>query len=453
MLDGQYAPHVMNSSGTDTGPSAVFFGDYDYDQLNERSLAPRWPPPPPPPQNYFNEDFSEDCHNLSRWVSNFADPNFSNADNYNFVSPTPELSLGPQHTPNWLLAHAMHTGDEEPLVGTMDTLARTLDLQSGPMEPTMSNSFQANDPEVLAAASTLSRTTAMGPSMSFPHGAMATDYSPVDHMPPGSHSTPRHDAGFAFTGTLGLSRPGPPFPSAPSRRVEAYFGTDTGFDQPRYQPRSHQDSLHIDSRHMAFLSCLTRIESAAPSRVPSPVDQGQHGPASGPPALFLQTGPSSARRREADHDEDEEPRGKRRKSSPAWVESPAGEAAVGDVLAERSPMLPTETQQRRRQSSAQSTNTGTRSTSRRNRASTTVPRRNLTEDERRHNHIESEARRRNQVTDAFAALRTLVPGLEKSKGLSRNNVLTSIGDWVTDLTAGNERLEALLDGPSPPPPP
>lgn len=448
MLDCQYAPHVINSSGTDTGRSAVDFGAYGHDQLNARPLGPLWPPPPP-----VQQPFSDDCYNISQFLSDFVDPNFSNYDHYNFNAPTQALSLNPRHTTEWnVLAHAMHTGDQEPLMDTMDTLARTFVLQSDLMEPTMSNSFQANDPEVLAAASTLSRTTAMGPSMSFPHGAMATDFSPADHMPPGSHSTPRHDAGFPHV--LGLSRPGPPFPLAPSRRVEAHYGTDTSFNQPQYQPRSNQDSLHdIDSRHMAILSCLTRNESAAPSRVPSPVDQGRHGPASGPPALFLQTDPSSARRREAYGDEDEEPRGKRRKSSPVRVESPAGEAAVGGVLAERSPMLPTETQQRRRQSSAQATKTGTPSTSKRKRASTTVPKKNLTETERRANHIESEARRRNQVTDAFASLRTLVPGIEKSKGLSRNTVLTSIGDWVADLKATNERLEALLAGPSPPPPP
>lgn len=427
----------MNSSGTDTGCSAVDFGAYGYDQLNARSLGPLWPPPPPDEQ----PDFSNDCHSLSQFVSKFADPNFINFEDYNFDPPTPALSLDPQHTTGWLLAHAMHTGDDAPF---MDSLARTLSFQSDP--------FQANDPEVLAAASTLSRTTAMDPSTSFPHGAMAMSYSPAANMPPGSHSTPRHPAGFP--GVLGLSRPGPQFPSAPSRRVEAQYGTDTSFSQSQFQPTSHHDSLRdIDSRQLAILSCLTRNDSAVPSRVPSPVDQGRYGLASGPPALFLQTGPSSAPRRESDGDEDEEPQGKRRKSSPVLVESPAGKVAVGDLLAERSPMLPTENQQQRRQSSAQATKTGTPSTSKRKRASTTVPKKNLTEDERRNNHIVSESRRRDQVTVAFASLRTLVPGIEKGKALSRNVVLTSIGDWVADLKAGNEHLEALLDGPSPPPPP
>ncbi|KAK0740999.1 hypothetical protein B0T18DRAFT_419212 [Schizothecium vesticola] len=330
------------------------------------------------------------------------------------------------------------------------------------MEPTMSNSLQADDPEVLAAASTLSRTTAMETATNFPLGPMTAGpntlpepgyhyhgHSPGGYMPPGSRSTPRHNA--VFPGVLGLSRPGPPFTPAPSRHVEAQYGSDSCFSQQQFQPRPHEDSLNdIHNRQTAILSCLTRNESAAPSRVPSPVEQSRFVPASGPPALFLQTRPSSARRRETSHDGDEEPLGKRRKSSLVKAESPADEVAVGDMLAGPSPTMPTEKQQRRRQSSAQATKTSTASTSKRKRASTTVPKRNLTETERRNNHIESEARRRNQVTDAFGSLRTLVPGIEKGKGLSRNTVLTAIGDWLVDLKAGNERLQALLDGPPPP---
>ncbi|KAB8235427.1 basic helix-loop-helix domain-containing protein [Aspergillus alliaceus] len=70
-------------------------------------------------------------------------------------------------------------------------------------------------------------------------------------------------------------------------------------------------------------------------------------------------------------------------------------------------------------------------------------RENLTEEQKRNNHILSEQKRRNLIRQGFDDLCTLVPGL-KGGGFSKSAMLTQAADWLEDILRGNEILKAQL---------
>lgn len=71
------------------------------------------------------------------------------------------------------------------------------------------------------------------------------------------------------------------------------------------------------------------------------------------------------------------------------------------------------------------------------------PRENLTEEQKRTNHILSEQKRRNLIRQGFDDLCSLVPGL-RGGGFSKSAMLTQAADWLEDTMRGNEILKAQL---------
>lgn len=66
-------------------------------------------------------------------------------------------------------------------------------------------------------------------------------------------------------------------------------------------------------------------------------------------------------------------------------------------------------------------------------------RENLTEDQKRENHIKSEQKRRTLIREGFEDLNELVPGL-KQGGHSKSAVLGMAADWLEELIRENEKL-------------
>ncbi|KAF4630395.1 hypothetical protein G7Y89_g7741 [Cudoniella acicularis] len=99
---------------------------------------------------------------------------------------------------------------------------------------------------------------------------------------------------------------------------------------------------------------------------------------------------------------------------------------------EMSPPVDSEQGHKRRKSTATS-NSGAKPT-----------RENLTEDQKRENHIKSEQKRRTLIREGFEDLGELVPGL-RGGGFSKSAVLIMAADWLEDLLQGNEVLRAQLD--------
>jgi hypothetical protein len=71
-------------------------------------------------------------------------------------------------------------------------------------------------------------------------------------------------------------------------------------------------------------------------------------------------------------------------------------------------------------------------------------RENLTEDQKRENHIKSEQKRRTLIREGFEDLGELVPGL-RGGGFSKSAVLSMSAEWLEDLMQGNEELRQRLN--------
>nr|KMM70698.1 hypothetical protein CPAG_07009 [Coccidioides posadasii RMSCC 3488] len=71
------------------------------------------------------------------------------------------------------------------------------------------------------------------------------------------------------------------------------------------------------------------------------------------------------------------------------------------------------------------------------------PRENLTEEQKRANHILSEQKRRNLIKQGFDELCSLVPEL-RGGGFSKSTMLAQAADWLQDLLQGNEMLKLQL---------
>lgn len=71
-------------------------------------------------------------------------------------------------------------------------------------------------------------------------------------------------------------------------------------------------------------------------------------------------------------------------------------------------------------------------------------RENLTDEQRRSNHIHSEQKRRNAIKDGYDELIGFVPGL-RAGGFSRSASMTQAVDWLKELMNSNAQLRVQLD--------
>jgi hypothetical protein len=76
-------------------------------------------------------------------------------------------------------------------------------------------------------------------------------------------------------------------------------------------------------------------------------------------------------------------------------------------------------------------------------SATKTARENLTEEQKRENHIKSEQKRRTLIREGFEDLNHLVPGL-RGGGFSKSAVLIMSADWLESLLQGNEVLRQRL---------
>ncbi|PHH77877.1 hypothetical protein CDD80_99 [Ophiocordyceps camponoti-rufipedis] len=225
----------------------------------------------------------------------------------------------------------------------------------------------------------------------------------------------------------GSSRPVPAArrPTVPLEDFQ--WGSDASFGPaPQgYAPEQPAQAAAdvVSQTHMSCLDCLKVNPSAANTRTNSPA------------ALGNNVGDCSAYiKREEDHGV---PPRKRRKSDnvkePVDVPDDNQNNDVGkrrrsrtERLDDASPAPPS----RRRKSTANGTK---------------PPRENLTEEQKRENHIRSEQKRRTLIKEGFDDLCDLVPGL-KGGGFSKSTMLSLTAEWLEELIGGNRTLVAQLAG-------
>jgi hypothetical protein len=224
---------------------------------------------------------------------------------------------------------------------------------------------------------------------------------------------------------------------AVSQKVDICWGSDAGFGIAQgFVPPDNQENVaasersHIKAVEEAFSLGVAHVPSSAETtRPPSPI---------GPPSH--QRTRSIGQKLEPE-DSDSRPRKRRKSKYQEEVdeddESPASPTFKPGIKkrkskkqSEESPGPESEQASKRRKSAAA--------------AAAKAVRENLTEEQKRENHIKSEQKRRTLIREGFEDLGELVPGL-KGGGFSKSAVLIMAADWLEELIHGNEILQRRLD--------
>ncbi|KAJ5175865.1 uncharacterized protein N7482_001742 [Penicillium canariense] len=207
----------------------------------------------------------------------------------------------------------------------------------------------------------------------------------------------------------------------PSRKLRGlHWGSDNGFMDQGYVAPLDQPDMETRTRELlGHLDCFEPQSSAGNTRAPSPERMaGTHGP--------------HTPFRQADEDDSGQPRKRQRTIKD------------GDTLSDDDDSRPLSRKSRTpsvvkvRRSSTDTSRKGSRGT-----PTSKAPRENLSEEQKRTNHILSEQKRRNLIRQGFDDLCSLVPGL-RGGGFSKSAMLTQAADWLEDLLRGNEILQSQL---------
>ncbi|KAG7118080.1 hypothetical protein HYQ45_015581 [Verticillium longisporum] len=459
--------------------SNMVFG-YAIDESQDFFLDP---PPEPAPGAPILSD------NDSKIISSFFDdmtadhynvPSFGEGLNYSdawlslppqFMGTAPSLgqaSFGaPLHSPGHELHH-QDFSDLMPLGSAMMPPPPPPPQQHMMSHPRPSVEQQPS-PDVLAAATLLQNGSSSrhhyhntgGSMFSPPHRGIPSPLSQqlghqLRHQPLEEFKRAERTNGFAESSMeeqhLGMftdlvfgpspaapSRPAPPPPRQNHVPMEMQWGSDARFSSRPHSfiPDSAGETYDALSKNqLRHMECLEPSRSASNTRPSSPLVNGESSGA------YMKKVPESASTRLEDVAEG--PPRKRRKSRSAKEEDDDGSDDAepplkgarrkkGKEVATASGQVPLPT--------AENGMSGRR------RKSATGPkpqRENLSEAQKRENHIRSEQKRRTLIKEGFDDLCELVPGL-KGGGFSKSTMLTMAADWLEDMLQGNAKLTAQLD--------
>ncbi|PQE30037.1 BHLH family transcription factor protein [Rutstroemia sp. NJR-2017a WRK4] len=230
-------------------------------------------------------------------------------------------------------------------------------------------------------------------------------------------------------------------PKPVPQKVDIRWGSDSGFGSPQgFIPPPNTAKLEESERSRlqaldAFIGAALTESSSADNTQPSSPTITRTVPIVQPPRR------SSTVVKEEPH----EPPRKRRKSK--FSEETAEEDDESSA-----PSKPDGRRKRKSQSKADSPviAPSNGSAGHKRRKSTTAAaaqkatRENLTEDQKRENHIKSEQKRRTLIREGFEDLGELVPGL-RGGGFSKSAVLVMAADWLEELLRGNEVLRGKIE--------
>ncbi|KAK1782898.1 hypothetical protein QBC45DRAFT_401253 [Copromyces sp. CBS 386.78] len=275
--------------------------------------------------------------------------------------------------------------------------------------------------------------------------------------------------------------------------VSIQFGTDTSFSQSTFTPQRTQESSEVMSQaQLKVLDCLVPSQSAATTRASSPVNQGgneHHGPSS-PPKLRTQHRPSLPQALASIQEEGGPP--KKRRATVDNTNNDAEMASPGSLVtfsnspyspfsqsgfAPSSPMMSlggrrsagsgaagARGKKLSRQGTLPSPNSASEAIDQqggdarspnedgedkparpgKRRRSYKEKKPNLTLEQKRLNHIDSEKRRRYMIKSAYDNLSIIVPGY-KEAGVSKAGGIQLAVDFLKKMMEENEGLKERLE--------
>ena len=210
------------------------------------------------------------------------------------------------------------------------------------------------------------------------------------------------------------------------------FGISQGFIPPINQRKevANLERSHIKAVEGAFIETSQMPSSADTTRASSPAhihSANQRTKSIGQINDDEQDSRPRKRRKSTlqdDRDDDEE--------SPVSATFKQGNKRRKSTKME-SPLSSSEQSHKRRKSAAAAANAAAKAT-----------RENLTEEQKRENHIKSEQKRRTLIREGFDDLNQLVPGL-RGGGFSKSAVLIMAADFLEETIQGNDILRQRLD--------
>ncbi|KAK4179962.1 hypothetical protein QBC36DRAFT_54477 [Triangularia setosa] len=287
-----------------------------------------------------------------------------------------------------------------------------------------------------------------------------SSHNNLQFIPSQGMAIPLHQDANNFNMFGSNPRPSHSQSARPSRGVEVQFGSDPSFNNAQhFVPRHERESTeHIAAKQLATLGCLQRNHSNAPTRAPSPEPWAASHPlpstTSGvisplklktsdlSPNPPLRDGSASAlkKRRRSDKltDSDDSDDDRERfviQETPISVPSPL-----------RSALSPPSAKRRKPSIAASAVDEGATPPANGKRKKSTAakpPRENLSEAQKRENHIKSEQKRRNIIKLGFEKLNQIVPTVT-NQNLSKAGVLIATHEWIDLLVKENKELEKLL---------
>ncbi|RGP64154.1 bhlh family transcription factor [Fusarium sporotrichioides] len=212
--------------------------------------------------------------------------------------------------------------------------------------------------------------------------------------------------------------------------IEYQWGSDANFNQVTYTPSSEKEtSESLSKDQLGMLDCLAQSQSAGNTRPSSPLQAKAQLPHSRLSEFTkvqeVNTPPRKRRKsrnsKDAPNDETQDEAGV---PKPVRRRKPKAER-VGSIT---SPVVNEASGGKRRKSAANAAK---------------LSRENLSEEQKRENHIKSEQKRRTLIKEGFDDLCELVPGL-RGGGFSKSTMLAMAAEWLEDLLKGNKALEAQI---------
>lgn len=212
--------------------------------------------------------------------------------------------------------------------------------------------------------------------------------------------------------------------------IEYQWGSDANFNQITYTPSSEKETTESLSKdQLGMLDCLAQSQSAGNTRPSSPLPTKAQLPHSRLSELTkaqeVDTPPRKRRKsrnsKELPSEETQEESGT---AKPVRRRKPKAERA-GSITS----VAVNETSGGKRRKSAAN--------------NSKLSRENLSEEQKRENHIKSEQKRRTLIKEGFDDLCELVPGL-RGGGFSKSTMLAMAAEWLEDLLKGNKALEAQI---------
>ena len=223
------------------------------------------------------------------------------------------------------------------------------------------------------------------------------------------------------------------------------WGSDAAFLGPGFVAPPHQETVENVTRTILHnMECLEPQESAANTRPPSPFLKRRIGFGDVNHDEFHQ--PNMMMNQTEDGDEDTalqrslDSRPRKRRKGKVKEEDPDDQYAAHRVQSKRGKFSSTKKSAQAQRCSVENISLKSGESQSGEQKSN---RENLTEEQKRSNHILSEQKRRNLIKQGFDDLCGLVPEL-KGGSYSKSAMLALAADWLEELVRGNERLKDQL---------